>query len=743
MLSIRVFGIFICVIVSCQLLHSVKAENERNWNSFHSILVNKERSLERKTRELSLEDVTKFKSLLNRLLRERKPKPHSVEEEKVWIPNGYKTGEKLKYEDLVRMVDHHGGKTFREADTENPRTSQTAEALLEEDTHDVHRKPIQTADNGRRSFLKGESLLWTNGIIPFKINKNVDDACREEISRAIAVFNDNTCLKWEPYSGSGKDHVEFFTGGISSSYVGNIQVSKYGHLYEPKLTNQPINIDSRHCTLHVVLHEMGHTVGMTHEQSRSDRDQYVTVQWEHVLEGEDNQNLAKEDTENHNIPYDYSSLMHYSVYAFSKDGEKTLEYTNTDYEFLGLRENTLSFYDIEDITKAYNCTWKCAGKECQNAGYLDHTCSCRCPKYLEGPTCDKVKTENCGGIITLQDQNDQQSIVSPNYPQSYSAGQNCIWLVKAPKGHGIELSSPDFDLPDNSLKRCNHWLEVRFNLIGQPGPLYCGDSLPVIETSSGGESHLLLLKFDSTNQFVDSGKGFHLNVRIKAQFNHSNGLVTDTSDDSVFVDDVINHCEVDPDWCYNEGTCVFRNGEVSCLCSDGYSGDFCEHSDNSKEATDKSTQYLAVLGTYSCHPSTACSIINLYSGFTWRMEEQGLVVSPQTGPKGSQAGFSIPFKVTENRDMCLEIHFRRLRAGTPCGVLEVTKHVEGADFGYGGYQYDLSLYRGGCGEGGKTVSSPISSFVGETTSVSLKVSLKEDGEFNIAIENISIIDGYC
>lgn len=159
MLSIRVFGIFICVIVSCQLLHSVKAENERNWNSFHSILVNKERSLERKTRELSLEDVTKFKSLLNRLLRERKPKPHSVEEEKVWIPNGYKSGEKFKYEDLVRMVDHHGGKTFREADTENPRTSQTAEALLEEDTHDVHRKPIQTADNGRRSFLKGESLL--------------------------------------------------------------------------------------------------------------------------------------------------------------------------------------------------------------------------------------------------------------------------------------------------------------------------------------------------------------------------------------------------------------------------------------------------------------------------------------------------------------------------------------------------------------------------------------------------------
>lgn len=668
-----------------------------------------------------------------------------MDKEKVRIPDGYKTGERLHYEDLVRMVDHRGRKTFREADTENPRTSQTAEDLLEEDTHDVHHKPIQTkvTVNNRRSFLKGESLLWTNGTIPFKLNKNVDNACREEIFRAIAVFHDNTCIKWEPYSGSGKDHVEFFTGGISSSYVGNIKVSKNGHLYKPELTSQPISIDSHHCTLHVILHEMGHTVGMTHEQSRSDRDQYVTVRWEHVLEGEGNQNMAKEDTENHNIPYDYSSLMHYSAYAFSKDGEKTLEYKNADYEFLGLMENTLSFYDIEDITEAYGCTGGCEGEECLNAGYFDHTCSCRCPDYLQGPTCEKVRTEKCGGVVTLQDENDQHSITSPNYPSSYHVGQNCVWLVKAPKGYSIELASEDFDLPDNSLNRCYHWLEIRFDLIGQAGPLYCGDSLPVMETSSGGESHLLLLRLDSTNQFVDSGKGFNLTVRVKSGPNQSNGLVTNTSEDSAFLGHVMNHCESDPSWCYNDGTCVFPNGEVSCLCPDGYSGEFCEHFKHSKEATDKSTQFFAVQGTYFCHPSIACSIINLYKDFTWRMEEQILVVSPQTGQKGSQAGFTIPFKVTENRDMCLTICFRRLRSGVPCGVLEVTKHVEGTDYGYGGYQYDMPLYRGGCNEGGKIVSSTISSFIGETTSVTLNASLDEDGDFNIAIESISINEGHC
>lgn len=101
----------------------MKVENECNWNLFYFIFVNKDRSLERKICELSLEDVIKFKSLLNWLLRERKLKLYSVEEEKVWILNGYKLGEKLKYEDLVRMVDYYGGKIFREVDIENLRIS--------------------------------------------------------------------------------------------------------------------------------------------------------------------------------------------------------------------------------------------------------------------------------------------------------------------------------------------------------------------------------------------------------------------------------------------------------------------------------------------------------------------------------------------------------------------------------------------------------------------------------------------
>lgn len=60
------------------------------------------------------------------------------------------------------------------------------------------------------------------------------------------------------------------------------------------------------------VHEMAHAIGQKHEQSRNDRDNYVTVLWSNIQGGEDNHNMAKSKTLDNN-PYDYESVLHYSL----------------------------------------------------------------------------------------------------------------------------------------------------------------------------------------------------------------------------------------------------------------------------------------------------------------------------------------------------------------------------------------------------------------------------------------------
>ena len=60
-----------------------------------------------------------------------------------------------------------------------------------------------------------------------------------------------------------------------------------------------------------VMHELAHAQGILHEQSRFDRDNYVTIMYENIISS------AKKSFDKHRgsvsggFPYDYGSIMHY------------------------------------------------------------------------------------------------------------------------------------------------------------------------------------------------------------------------------------------------------------------------------------------------------------------------------------------------------------------------------------------------------------------------------------------------
>lgn len=69
-----------------------------------------------------------------------------------------------------------------------------------------------------------------------------------------------------------------------------------------------------------IQHELLHVLGLLHEQSRPDRDDYVQIVWSNI-EPKFVQNFMKADeatAETFGLPYDFDSLMHYPANAFAR-----------------------------------------------------------------------------------------------------------------------------------------------------------------------------------------------------------------------------------------------------------------------------------------------------------------------------------------------------------------------------------------------------------------------------------------
>lgn len=209
---------------------------------------------------------------------------------------------------------------------------------------------LQEQNRKKNSFASIKASHWKdkNGkpdVIKFYVDKAISKA-RGVILEAVAEYQKHTCIRFQElgYRPTNEPHLYFATGRGCSSPVGRWR------------SGNRISLATGCWTKGIVMHEMGHSLGFYHEQSRPDRDNYVYIHFENINPGSRfNFNKYTTDTiDSLGTPYDYESLMHYGKKYFTTDWNKLTIQTHdpTMQDKIGQRKG-FSKGDIIQLNKMY------------------------------------------------------------------------------------------------------------------------------------------------------------------------------------------------------------------------------------------------------------------------------------------------------------------------------------------------------------------------------------------------------
>lgn len=121
---------------------------------------------------------------------------------------------------------------------------------------------------------------------------------------------------------------------------------------------RPATPTSGHCIhLGTVAHELIHALGFFHEQSRADRDDYITIIEKNII-NTTLSNFQKITTGYDYLgqPYDLKSIMHYEWNAFTNNGEATIIPKDSSVELLNAAyKKSLTDIDVNELRAYYKC----------------------------------------------------------------------------------------------------------------------------------------------------------------------------------------------------------------------------------------------------------------------------------------------------------------------------------------------------------------------------------------------------
>lgn len=210
------------------------------------------------------------------------------------------------------------------------------------DPEDVHL--VEEDDTSRGLAAARSSKLWPNGVVYYRFSKDLPAYLRDRTERAMHAWEDQTSIRFRTAEAGRDDFVLIvpFNTNYCRANIGHFGRRQYVWL-------------SDICTAGLIKHELGHTLGLYHEQTRNDRDQHVKILWDNIEESKKD-NFRKYRSLGINArdygDYDLWSIMHYGSWNFSTNGRPTIV-RRSDGSPIGHNRDQISDKDAAGVNRLY------------------------------------------------------------------------------------------------------------------------------------------------------------------------------------------------------------------------------------------------------------------------------------------------------------------------------------------------------------------------------------------------------